>query len=240
MLKIGLLGASKIAPNAVIAPARDRADVIVQAVGARDPDRARGYAQTHDIPEVADSYAALIERDDIDLVYIALPPAAHLEWARHALAAGKAVLCEKPFAMDATQARLMVAAATVARHPLIEAFHYRFHQVIRTARRLIKDGAIGNPRGGRAYFNLTIAKTPGELRWIRGQGGGALMDLGCYPLHALRTLFDTEPRIVRAEGEAATNDVRPADVELSDDFRRHKPWSTSPLDPLPRFCYCER
>ena len=201
MLKIGLLGASKIAPTAVIVPAKARADVVIQAVGARDPDRARAYAATHGIPEVAAGYAALVERDDIDIVYIALPPAAHLEWTRRALAAGKAVLCEKPFAMNAAEARAMVAAATAARRPLIEAFHYRFHQVVRTAERLIRDGAIGNPRSGRAAFSVPIAKTAGELRWIRSQGGGALMDLGCYPLHALRTLFGTEPRVVRAEGE---------------------------------------
>ncbi len=201
MLRIGLLGASRIAPGAVIAPARERSDVEVVAVGASDAGRARTWADEHGVPNVADSYAALVERDDVDLVYIALPPAAHLEWTRKALAAGKAVLCEKPFAMDAAQARLMVEAAIRARRPLIEAFHYRFHHVTRTAERLIQEGAIGNPRSGRAWFNVTIAKTPGELRWIRSQGGGALMDLGCYPLHALRTLFGTEPRMIRAEGD---------------------------------------
>ena len=201
MLKIGLLGASKIAPRAMIEPARERNDVKIAAVGARDPVRARAYADEHGVADISDSYAALVQRDDIDLVYIALPPAAHLEWTRNALAAGKAVLCEKPFAMDAAQARLMVEASIKAGRPLIEAFHYRFHQVTRTAERLIKDGAIGNPRSGRAYFNVTIAKTPGELRWIRDQGGGALMDLGCYPLHALRTLFGTEPKVLRADGQ---------------------------------------
>ncbi len=201
MPRIGLLGASKIAPRAMIEPARERSDVEIVAVGARDAARARVYADEHYIAHVADSYAALVQRDDIDLVYIALPPAAHLEWTRNALAAGKAVLCEKPFAMNAAEARLMVNAAIAARRPLIEAYHYRFHQVTRTAERLIKDGAIGNPKRGRAWFNVTIAKMPGELRWIRGQGGGALMDLGCYPLHALRTLFGTEPKVVRAEGE---------------------------------------
>ncbi len=200
MPKIGLLGASKIAPRAVIEPARERGDVEIVAVGARDPARARAYADEHGIAQVSESYAALVARDDIDLVYIALPPAEHLEWTRKSVEAGKAVLCEKPFAMDAAQARLMVQAATAARRPLIEAYHYRFHQVMLTARRMILDGAIGNPRGGRAYFNVPIAKTPGELRWIRNLGGGGLMDLGCYPLHALRTLFGTEPVVTAAEG----------------------------------------
>lgn len=201
MLKIGLLGASKIAPRAVIEPARARDDVEIVAVGARDPKRARAYADEHGVAHVSNSYAALVERDDIDLVYIALPPAAHLEWTRKSVEAGKAVLCEKPFAMDAGQARAMVAAAEVANRPLIEAYHYRFHNVIHRTEALLAEGAIGRITGAKAYFSVPIAKTPGELRWIRDQGGGSLMDLGCYPLHALRTLLKREPTVVSATGE---------------------------------------
>jgi predicted dehydrogenase len=200
MLRIGLLGASKIAPRAVIEPARERSDVEIVAVGARDPTRARGFADEHGIGHVSDSYGALVAREDIDLVYIALPPAAHLEWTRNAVAAGKAVLCEKPFAMDGAQALAMVEAAERAGRPLIEAYHYRFHNVIRRAEALLGEGAIGPITSAKAYFSVPIAKTPGELRWIRDQGGGGLMDLGCYPLHALRTLFKSEPTVVSATG----------------------------------------
>ena len=200
MLRIGLLGASKIAPRAVIEPARERSDVEIVAVGARDERRARAYAEANGIAHVSKSYAALIERDDIDLVYIALPPAAHLAWTRAAVAAGKAVLCEKPSAMNGGEARAMVAAARDAGRPLIEAYHYRFHDVIRRAEALLAEAAIGPLTSAEAYFNVPIAKTPGELRWIRDQGGGALMDLGCYPLHALRTLLKSEPTVVSATG----------------------------------------
>ena len=201
MLRIGLLGASRIAPRAVIEPAGERSDVEIVAVGARDPARARAYADEHGVAHVSDSYAALVARDDIDLVYIALPPVAHLEWSRAAVAAGKAVLCEKPFAMNGAQARAMVEAADRAGRPLIEAYHYRFHNVIRHAERLLSEGAIGPITAAKAYFSVPIAKTPGELRWIRDQGGGGLMDLGCYPLHALRTLLKSEPTVVSATGE---------------------------------------
>jgi predicted dehydrogenase len=201
MLKIGLLGASRIAPQAVIEPARARSDVEIVAVGARDPVRARAYADEHGFAQVSDSYAALVERDDIDLVYIALPPEAHLEWTRKAVAAGKAVLCEKPFAMDGAQARAMSLAAEQAGRPLIEAYHYRFHSVIRRAEALLAEGAIGRIVSAKAYFSVPIAKTPTELRWIRAQGGGGLMDLGCYPLHALRTLLKREPTVVSATGD---------------------------------------
>jgi predicted dehydrogenase len=201
MLKIGLLGASKIGPRAVIEPARERGDVAIVAVGARDPARARAYADEHGVAHVSDSYTALVERDDIDLVYIALPPAAHLEWTRKSVAAGKAVLCEKPFAMDGAQARAMVETAEAVGRPLIEAYHYRFHAVIRRAEALLAEGAIGAVVAAKAYFSVPIAKTPTELRWIRDQGGGGLMDLGCYPLHALRTLLKREPTVVSATGD---------------------------------------
>src|SRR5258708_35099552 len=100
-MRIGILGAAKIAPNAVLAPARDNPEVEVVAVAARDPERAKDYAQKNAIPHVAADYAALIARDDVDLVYVALPAAMHAEWSIKALQAGKAVLCEKPFAMSA-------------------------------------------------------------------------------------------------------------------------------------------
>ena len=114
MHRIGLLGASKIARGAVIAPAKNNPDFEVVAVGARDAARARAYADEHGIPHVAGSYAELVARDDVDVVYNALPPAGHAEWTIAALGAGKAVLCEKPFAMNADEARAMTAAATIA------------------------------------------------------------------------------------------------------------------------------
>jgi predicted dehydrogenase len=199
-LRIGLLGASRIAPTAVIAPARDRGDVQVTAVAARDRDRARAFAAEHDIPEAAESYAALIGREDVDLVYNGLPPAAHLEWTVAALEAGKAVLCEKPFAMDSGQAELMVEAARGTGGLLIEAFHYRHHRVMHDALALVRSGAIGRVQRADAVFEAPIPRTDTELRWRRELGGGGLMDLGTYPVHALRTLLGAEPVVRSAEG----------------------------------------
>src|SRR5690242_11772333 len=105
MYRIGLLGASRIAPPAVIAPVKKHASFEISAVAARDAGRARTYAEEHDIPHVAASYAELVSRDDVDVVYNGLPPSGHMEWTLAALAAGKAVLCEKPFAMNAGQAK---------------------------------------------------------------------------------------------------------------------------------------
>jgi predicted dehydrogenase len=199
--RIGLLGASKIAPPAVIAPAKTNPDFEVVAVGARDPGRAKAYAEAHGIPHVAGSYAELVGRDDIDVVYNALPPAGHEEWSIAALEAGKAVLCEKPFAMNALEARRMVDAAARLGRPLLEAFHYRHHTVMLQAEALVRSGALGAIRAATAVFNVNIPRSPDELRWRADLGGGGLMDLGCYPIHALRTLVGEEPLIRSASGK---------------------------------------
>jgi predicted dehydrogenase len=200
MIRIGLLGASKIAPPAVIAPAKENPDFEVTAVAARDPSRALAYAETHGIAGVAGSYAELVRREDVDVVYNALPPAAHAEWSIAALEAGKAVLCEKPFSMGADQARAMTGAAAERGKVLLEAFHYRHHNVFRRAEELVRGGGLGRLTRASAMFRVNIPRGPTELRWLAEQGGGGLMDLGCYPVHALRTLFGSEPEVVSASG----------------------------------------
>jgi predicted dehydrogenase len=215
MLRIGLLGASRIAPTAVIAPVAKSDAFTVTSVAARDPARARAYAESHGIPSVADDYAALVRRDDVDIVYNGLPPAGHPEWTIAALEAGKAVLCEKPFARNAHEAAQMVAAAERTGGLLLEAFHYRHHAVMRRALEIVRSGALGRLVRGEGVFNVAIAKAPGELRWIAEQGGGGLMDLGCYPLHALRTLIGAEPEVVGAKASFEGG----VDFDLSADLR---------------------
>lgn len=197
-IRVGILGAARIAPKAVIIPARNNAEFEIAAVGARDRSRAEAYAAENGIPLVAEGYSALVRHPEVDLVYNALPPAAHLEWSVAALKAGKAVLCEKPFAMNAAEARAMVAAAAETGRPLIEAFHNRFHRVMHRALAIVTSGELGRLVEGEAVFDAPIPYKPGELRWIAGQGGGALMDLGCYCVHTLRTLAGCEPEVVRA------------------------------------------
>jgi predicted dehydrogenase len=215
MLRIGLLGASKIAPVAVLGPVAKSDAFVVSAVAARDAGRARAYAETHGIAAVADDYAALVRREDVDIVYNGLPPAGHLEWSIAALEAGKAVLCEKPFARNAGEAAQMVAAARRTGNLLLEAFHYRHHVVMRRAEAIVASGALGRLTRGDGVFNVAIPNTPGELRWSAEQGGGGLMDLGCYPLHALRTLIGAEPEVVNASGRFEGG----VDAEISANLR---------------------
>ncbi|QDZ07856.1 Gfo/Idh/MocA family oxidoreductase [Sphingomonas panacisoli] len=199
-MRIGLLGASAIAPDAVIRPASGRDDVTVSTVAARDPDRASAYAAEHGIPAVAADYAALVARDDVDLVYCALPPVAHRAAVKLALDAGKPVLLEKPYAMHAADARAIVAMADAAGLPVIEAFHYFFHPQFQRALSLVADGAIGTVVNATASFDAAIPDEPGQLRWDAAQGGGGMMDLGCYCVHALRSLLRVEPTIRSAGG----------------------------------------
>ena len=153
------------------------------------------------------SYAELVARDDIDLVYVALPPSAHLEWCTAALANGKHVLVEKPFASNAQDAAQMVAAARAADRHLIEGFHYRFHPLFERALSALRTGDIGRIRHIEAVFNANLPDTPGELRYIEALGGGALMDLGCYCMHWIRTVAGDEPTVVSASARCATPGV---------------------------------
>lgn len=199
MIRIGLLGAARISNKAIFQPLKELDGFVLQAVAASDKRRAAEYAQEHGISNVADSYQALIEREDIDLIYNALPPSAHCEWTIKALQHGKHVLCEKPFAMDAEQAQQMVDAARQRERLLIEAYHYRFHPLFAEVQQILTSGQLGAIQRIRANFSVRVPYSENSLRHIAELGGGAVMDLGCYPLHWVRTLMGEEPEVVSAQ-----------------------------------------
>jgi len=192
MIRIGLLGAARISDKAIFQPLKQLDGFVLQAVAASSIERARQYAAAHGILYVADSYQALLERDDIDLIYNALPPSEHAHWTIKALEHGKHVLCEKPFAMDEAEAKAMVQAAQTCGKVLLEAFHYRFHPLFVEVMRLVQAGTIGTINHLRANFSVRIPYFAGSLRHEAALGGGAMMDLGCYPLHWVRTVMGTE------------------------------------------------
>jgi predicted dehydrogenase len=207
MIRIGILGAARIAPRGIVTPANETLGAEVVAIAARDLERARKFAAQHSIPMAFGSYAELIVRDDIDLVYCALPPSAHLEWCSAALENGKHVLVEKPFASNARDAEQMVAAARTAGKHLIEGFHYRFHPLFERALEHVRAGTIGRVRHIEAVFNANLPDTPGELRYIEALGGGALMDLGCYCMHWIRSVAGDEPEITSARARCGSPGV---------------------------------
>ena len=197
-IRIGLLGASRISRGAVIGPARDLDGVDVTRVAARDQARAASFADEHGICGIESDYAALVESDAVDLVYNGLPPSEHAEWSKRALAAGKHVLCEKPFAMNAAEVESMLDAAEASGAHLVEAFHHRYHPLWHRIVELLAEGVVGDIRDVEAHFWTPIPYVEGELRYEPALGGGAMMDLGCYPVHWSRTVVGTEPRVVAA------------------------------------------
>ncbi|HEY5303853.1 MAG TPA: Gfo/Idh/MocA family oxidoreductase [Acidimicrobiales bacterium] len=198
MIGIGILGAAGIAPAAIIQPASRRDDVVVRAVASRSRESAERYAQRFSIERAYGDYASLLLDPDVNLVYVALPPSEHADWSIAALEAGKDVLCEKPFAMDAAQARRMRQAADSTGRRLIEAFHDRYHPLSQELDLLKSDGRIGDIISLDAVFWGPNAYDPDALRHKPQLGGGSLMDLGCYPVHWVRALMQEEPIVTSA------------------------------------------
>jgi predicted dehydrogenase len=196
-LRIGILGAARIAPMALVRPARRTGVAEVVAVAARDPERARRFAVRHGIPEVARDYEALLARPDVEAVYNPLPNSHHAPWTIRALAAGKHVLCEKPLAASAAEARTMAEAARTHGRVLMEAFHYRYHALFEQFLAVVR-GEIGPLRHVEARFVIPMLNR-GDIRWRRDLAGGALMDTGCYTMSMLRHVVGAEPTVTRAE-----------------------------------------
>jgi predicted dehydrogenase len=214
-LRIGILGAARVATYAMIAAAKDVEGVEVAAVAARDPERAKAYAKTHGIPRVFDSYEALIGSPDIDAVYNALPPNLHAIWSIAALEAGKHVLCEKPFALNVDDVETMLAAEARAGLLLMEAQHTYYHPRHARIREIVQGGLLGTVRNISAQFDVPIPETSDELRWDGAVGGGALWDLGVYPAFWLRASMAEDPILVSASHHL--ND-RGADSETEASF----------------------
>lgn len=198
MIRIGILGAAGIAPQALIRPVRRRSDMEVVAIAARSLAAATDFAKEHAIAQAYDGYPALLAAAGIDLVYIALPPSEHVSWSIAALESGKDVLCEKPISMNATEARRAAAVAERTGRHLIEAFHDHYHPLTAALRYVIDSGALGRIVSVDASFTADNPYSPTSIRHVPELGGGALMDLGCYPVHWLRELGGSQPVVTSA------------------------------------------
>lgn len=199
-VRIGVLGAARIAPAALINPAKENCEVTVDAVAAREVSRARKFASKHDIPRVWDSYKALIADPDLDAVYNPLPNSLHGRWTRAALESGKHVLCEKPFTANAAEAREITKLATKSDRVVMEAFHYRYHPLILRAEQVIASGELGNLERVEAAFCFPLPKFS-DIRYNYALAGGAMMDAGCYAVHMLRTFGGSNPEVVSAQAK---------------------------------------
>jgi predicted dehydrogenase len=169
----------------------------VVAVGSRAPEAARAFAGTHGIPRAYGSWAELAADPDVDVVYVATPHAAHHAASLTCLRAGKAVLCEKPFTLDRPGAAELVDAARERGLFLMEAMWTRCDPAVRRVQELVGEGAIGEVTGVTADFGVAGPFAPTHRLRARELGGGALLDLGVYPI-TIAHLFLGAPQHVRA------------------------------------------
>jgi predicted dehydrogenase len=197
-IRIGVLGAAAIVPQALIHPARNVPEVQVVAVAARDPKRAEAFARKHDIPRVHRAYSDLLRDKDIEAIYNPLPNSLHAEWTIRALEAGKHVLCEKPSASNAQEAEIMARAAQESGLVLSEAFAYRYHPVTKRVQEILASGELGKVQHIDAQFCFLLPST-NNIRFQYELAGGALMDCGCYPVSLIRFLAAAEPKVESAE-----------------------------------------
>jgi predicted dehydrogenase len=206
-VRIGVLGAARIAPNALMEPARVVDGVEVGAVAARDRSRAEAFAARYGVPAVHDSYDDLLADPSLDAVYIPLPNGLHARWMLAALRAGKHVLCEKPFTSNAAQAREVEAAAEQAGLVVMEAFHYRYHPLAQRMAELAHGGELGRIQRVETVMCFPLPRFS-DIRYDFSLAGGALMDAGCYAVHALRLLSPGDPQVTAARALTMRRDRR--------------------------------
>lgn len=193
----GVIGCASIAMRKVLPAMKQASNCDILAIASRDPAKAAAAAAELDIERHYGSYESLLADPDVEAVYVPLPNHLHAEWTVKAAEAGKHVLCEKPLALTAAEATTMVDACERAGVSLMEAFMYRLHPQWVRARELVESGRIGELcaiEASFAYHNTD----PANIRNIAEMGGGALMDIGCYPVNVARMMFGGEPADVHA------------------------------------------
>jgi predicted dehydrogenase len=204
----GILGTANIAARVFLPALREAGGGTAVAVAGRDGSRAASWAAEHGVGGGVEGYAELLARDDIDAVYIPLPNSLHARWTEAALERGKAVLCEKPMCVTPDETERVLAAAGSAAGPLWEAFVFPFHPQTALLRELLPE--IGELREIHSSFHFHLRR-PGNIRLDPKLGGGAVYDVGCYPVRLARLLFDAEP----VSGTAVTTERNGVDAETA-------------------------
>ncbi|KAI0785545.1 NAD(P)-binding protein [Abortiporus biennis] len=250
-IRFGILGASRIAPDALITPAKSHPDVVVSAIAARDELKALAFKRKHNIESLycgRNPYERLLDNPDVDAVYISLPNGLHFEWAMRALEMGKHVLLEKPSTDTAENTKKLFEFAEQRNLVLMEAFHYRFHPAIQRVKEIIESGEIGAIKSIDAKMSIpaSIFLKPDDIRFKYELGGGSIMDLGCYGIHAMRYLTGSDPLEVTSATvdlvPGTTNVDRGATASLvfpgvigSMDLHLYRPWKWGIIPSLPQF-----
>ncbi|MEO8334823.1 MAG: Gfo/Idh/MocA family oxidoreductase [bacterium] len=191
-VKWGVLGAANIAVGKVIPAMQQSTHSPVVAIASRDLSKARAAADKLDIPRAYGSYQELIDDPDVEAIYNPLPNHLHVPWSIKAAEAGKHVLCEKPLALNADEIAQLMAVRDRTGVIIGEAFMVRTHPQWAAVRELIAEGRIGELRLVVGHFSYS-RRDPNDVRSKPEWGGGALLDVGCYPITLSRWLFGEEP-----------------------------------------------
>ena len=205
-LRIGVLGAARIAPAALVKPASSHSSVAVTAVAARSLERAQAFATKHGIAAAYGSYEELLADPEIDAVYNPLPNGLHGKWTRAALEAGKHVLCEKPFTANASEAREIAALASASDRVVMEAFHYRYHPLALRVEEIVASGELGKLERVETAVCFPLPKFS-DIRYDYDLAGGATMDAGCYAVHMARLFGGETPSVVSASAKLRSPQV---------------------------------
>ena len=209
-LLLGVLGAARITLGGIIPAAARTEKVEITAVGTRGGKKLQRIREAAPGADLFEDYDSLLERADVEAVYVPLPNSMHVEWTLKAIEAGKHVLCEKPFALEAEGATRAVEAAERSGLTLMEGFMFRLHPQTLRLRELLSEGAVGGVRQAVAEFGHRL-DDPTDVRGIGALGGGSLGDVGCYCVSALRLAFDSEPHnasaFARFDEEGAHNEM---------------------------------
>jgi predicted dehydrogenase len=194
----------------------------VHAVASRDAARAAAHARQWEVPRAVAGYQAILEDPSITAVYIPLPNSHHVEWTLAAIAAGKHVLCEKPMALDPRDLDRVAAAAHRAQVVVEEVLMYRHEPLTARARDLVADGAVGEVRAINSGFTFSLARS-GDVRLNAALGGGALWDLGGYPVSYSCLLAEQDPDVLSGTARWTASDV---DEEFTGVLRFHESITT--------------
>lgn len=197
-LRWGIIGAANIAKQQVIPAIQLTNDAEIIAIASRSEEKAQQFAKKFNIPNIYDTYEALIESPEVDAVYIALPNAHHKKWALAAIQAKKHVLCEKPIVMHASDLQELQKESNKHGVILMEAFMYRFHPQMAKAKEILKQGVIGDILTIRSRFHFTMENWDNDIRLDPNLGGGVFNDIGCYPLNAIHYLIEESPINIQA------------------------------------------
>lgn len=196
-IRFGIVGCGNIAHKSFIPGIRPAKNAVLVAVASRSLEKAKKFAAENDIPRVFGSYEELLASPDIDAVYLPLPNGSHKEWAIRSMQAGKHVLSEKPLAPTPQDCLELGAIAEANSVYLMEDFMYRFHPLTEYAIKTAQSGALGKLTGFMGSFSFYL-KNKNDVRYDPALAGGAIMDVGCYPINASRTIFGEQPEAVSA------------------------------------------